>query len=88
MEVKSLDRQDPEVAKLVYSDKKGERVTRYGFRNFRHSRSSFLTAKKETAPKTAQRMLRQSKSDPKMAQRIAEAEQGVVYAGTGIPRLT
>ena len=56
MEVKSLDRQGHEVAKLVYFDKKGERVTRYGFHNFRHSLSSFLTAKKKTDPKTAQGM--------------------------------
>jgi len=42
-------------------------VIRFGFHNFRHSLSSFLTTKKKTDPKTAQRMLRQS--DPALTMR-------------------
>ncbi len=55
------------VLKLDYFDCKGKRVTRFGFHNFRHSLSSFLTTKKKTDPKTAQRMLRQS--DPTLTLR-------------------
>jgi integrase len=36
------------VVKLDYFDGKGKRVTRFGFHNFRHSLSSFLTTKKKT----------------------------------------
>jgi len=60
-EVKAGDGQGNEVTKLIYYDKRGERVTRYGFHNFRHSLSTFLTTKKKTDPATAQRMLRHSK---------------------------
>ena len=42
-----------DVDHFVYKDREGRRVTRFGFHNFRHSLSSFLTV-------TAQRMLRQS----------------------------
>lgn len=43
-------------------------MTRFGFHNFRHSLASFLTTKKKTDPKTAQRMLRQS--DPTLTLRL------------------
>ena len=46
--------------RTVYFDRKGERVTRFGFHQFRHSLSSFLTTKKKVDPKTAQTALRQS----------------------------
>ncbi len=46
--------------KTVYFDRKGERVKRFGFHQFRHSLSSFLTTKKKVDPKTAQTALRQS----------------------------
>ena len=49
-----------EVEMPVYFDKKGNRVKRFGFHQFRHSLSSFLTTKKKVAPKTAQTALRQS----------------------------
>jgi integrase len=49
-----------DVEKIVYLDAKGNRVKRYGFHNFRHSLSSFLTTKKKLDPKTAQTALRQS----------------------------
>jgi integrase len=51
---------DGEVEKTIYFDKKGERVRRFGFHQFRHSLSSFLTTKKKVDPKTAQTALRQS----------------------------
>ena len=62
-----LDKKGKKIVKLDYFDKKGKRVTRFGFHNFRHSLSSFLTTKKKTDPKTAQRMLRQS--DPTLTLR-------------------
>lgn len=67
--VKKTVRKDKrkKVVKLAYFDGKGGRVTRFGFHNFRHSLSSFLTTKKKTDPKTAQRMLRQS--DPSLTLR-------------------
>ncbi len=46
--------------RTVYFDRKGERVKRFGFHQFRHSLSSFLTTKKKVDPKTAQTALRQS----------------------------
>jgi integrase len=52
--------QDGEIEKKIYFDKKGERVRRFGFHQFRHSLSSFLTTKKKVDPKTAQTALRQS----------------------------
>jgi integrase len=61
------DKKGKEVLKLIYFDGKGKRVIRFGFHNFRHSLSSFLTTKKKTDPKTAQRMLRQS--DPALTMR-------------------
>ncbi len=48
------------VEKVVYLDAKGNQVKRFGFHNFRHSLSSFLTTKKKLDPKTAQTALRQS----------------------------
>ena len=51
---------EAEVEKTIYFDKKGERVRRFGFHQFRHSLSSFLTTKKKVDPKTAQTALRQS----------------------------
>jgi len=61
--VKRLDKKTEEevdVEKVIYFDKKGKRVKRFGFHQFRHSLSSFLTTKKKLAPKTAQTALRQS----------------------------
>ncbi len=58
--VKRLDKksgEEVEVEKVVYFNKKGKRVKRFGFHQFRHSLSSFLTTKKKLDPKTA---LRQS----------------------------
>ncbi|HTV53530.1 MAG TPA: site-specific integrase [Terriglobia bacterium] len=52
--------QEGEIEKKIYFDKKGERVRRFGFHQFRHSLSSFLTTKKKVDPKTAQTALRQS----------------------------
>jgi hypothetical protein len=49
-----------EVELPIYFDKTGKRVKRFGFHQFRHSLSSFLTTKKKVAPKTAQTALRQS----------------------------
>lgn len=49
-----------EVEIPVYFNKKGDRVKRFGFHQFRHSLSSFLTTKKKVDPKTAQTALRQS----------------------------
>jgi integrase len=49
-----------EVEKVIYFDKKGKRVKRFGFHQFRHSLSSFLTTKKKLDPETAQTALRQS----------------------------
>ncbi|HEY3704450.1 MAG TPA: tyrosine-type recombinase/integrase [Terracidiphilus sp.] len=49
-----------EVEVPIYFDKKGKRVKRFGFHQFRHSLSSFLTTKKKVDPKTAQTALRQS----------------------------
>lgn len=46
--------------KTVYFDRKGEQVKRFGFHQFRHSLSNFLTTKKKVDPKTAQTALRQS----------------------------
>jgi len=46
--------------KIIYSDKAGKQVKRFGFHQFRHSLSSFLTTKKKVDPKTAQTALRQS----------------------------
>lgn len=46
--------------KTLYFDRRGERVKRFGFHQFRHSLSSFLTTKKKVDPKTAQTALRQS----------------------------
>ena len=51
---------DGEIERKIYFDKKGERVRRFGFHQFRHSLSSFLTTKKKVDPKTAQTALRQS----------------------------
>jgi len=51
-----------EVEVPIYFDKKGKRVKRFGFHQFRHSLSSFLTTKKKVDPKTAQTALRQSDS--------------------------
>ena len=61
--VKKLDKKtgkEVEVEKVIYFDKKGKRVKRFGFHQFRHSLSSFLTTKKKLDPKTAQTALRQS----------------------------
>ena len=61
--VKKLDKKtgkQVEVEKIIYFDKKGKRVKRFGFHQFRHSLSSFLTTKKKLDPKTAQTALRQS----------------------------
>ncbi len=49
-----------EVEVPIYFDRKGNRVKRFGFHQFRHSLSSFLTTKKKVDPKTAQTALRQS----------------------------
>jgi integrase len=49
-----------EVEVPIYFDKTGKRVKRFGFHQFRHSLSSFLTTKKKIDPKTAQTALRQS----------------------------
>ena len=49
-----------EVEVPIYFDKTGKRVKRFGFHQFRHSLSSFLTTKKKVDPKTAQTALRQS----------------------------
>ncbi len=49
-----------EAEKVIYFDKSGKRVKRFGFHQFRHSLSSFLTTKKKVDPKTAQTALRQS----------------------------
>jgi integrase len=51
-----------EVEVPIYFDKRGNRVKRFGFHQFRHSLSSFLTTKKKVDPKTAQTALRQSDS--------------------------
>jgi integrase len=61
--VKKLEKEteeEVEVEKVIYLDKKGKRVKRFGFHQFRHSLSSFLTTKKMVDPKTAQTALRQS----------------------------
>ena len=61
--VKKLNKktgEEVEVQKVIYFDKKGKRVKRFGFHQFRHSLSSFLTTKKKVDPKTAQTALRQS----------------------------
>lgn len=61
--VKKLDKEtgkEVEVEKVIYFDKHGKRVKRFGFHQFRHSLSSFLTTKKKVDPKTAQTALRQS----------------------------
>ena len=61
--VKRLDKEtgkEVEVEKVTYFDKNGKRVKRFGFHQFRHSLSSFLTTKKKVDPKTAQTALRQS----------------------------
>ena len=61
--VKKLDEEtgkQVEVEKIIFFDKKGKRVKRFGFHQFRHSLSSFLTTKKKLDPKTAQTALRQS----------------------------
>lgn len=61
--VKKLDKKtgkEVEVEKVIYFDKRGKRVRRFGFHQFRHSLSSFLTTKKKLDPKTAQTALRQS----------------------------
>ncbi len=61
--VKKLDEETGEevdVEKVIYFDKKGNRVKRFGFHQFRHSLSSFFTTKKKLDPKTAQTALRQS----------------------------
>ncbi len=49
-----------EAENVIYFDKKGKRVKRFGFHQFRHSLSSFFTTKKKLDPKTAQTALRQS----------------------------
>lgn len=49
-----------EVEIPIYFDKTGKQVKRFGFHQFRHSLSSFLTTKKKVDPKTAQTALRQS----------------------------
>jgi integrase len=49
-----------EVEIPVYFEKTGKRVKRFGFHQFRHSLSSFLTTKKKVDPKTAQTALPQS----------------------------
>lgn len=49
-----------EVEVPIYFDKTGKRVKRFGFHQFRHNLSSFLTTKKKVDPKTAQTALRQS----------------------------
>ncbi len=49
-----------EVEVPIYFDKTGKRVKRFGFHQFRHSLSSFLTTKKKVDPKMAQTALRQS----------------------------
>jgi len=41
-------------------EKTGKRAKRFGFHQFRHSLSSFLTTKKKVDPKTAQTALPQS----------------------------
>ena len=61
--VKKLDKnsgKEVESEKTIYLDKKGKRVKRFGFHQFRHSLSSFFTVKKKLDPKTAQTALRQS----------------------------
>ncbi len=63
--VKKLDKETGkgvEAEKTVYCDKSGKAVKRFGFHQFRHSLSSFLTTKKKVDPKTAQTALRQSDS--------------------------
>lgn len=42
-----------EVEVPICFDKTGKRVKRFGFHQFRHSLSSFLTTKKKVDPKTA-----------------------------------
>lgn len=49
-----------EVEVPIYFDKTGKRVKRFGFHEFRHSLSSYLTTKKKVDPKTAQTALRHS----------------------------
>ena len=51
-----------EVEVPIYFDRRGKRVKRFGFHQFRHSLPSFLTTKKKVDPKTAQTALRQSDS--------------------------
>jgi integrase len=61
--VKKLDKntgKEVDFEKAIYRDKKGNRVKRFGFHQFRHSLSSFFTTKKRLDPKTAQTALRQS----------------------------
>jgi integrase len=71
------------VVKLAYFDRKGKLVTRFGFHNFRHSLSSFLTTKKKTDPKTAQRMLRQS--DPTLTlRRYTQTDMDELLAAQGM----
>jgi integrase len=49
-----------EVEKTIYFDRKGKQVKRFGFHQFRHSLSSYLTTKAKIDPKTAQTALRHS----------------------------
>ena len=54
MRVTRIERRTGKVVegeKTVYFDQKGERVKRFGFHQFRHSLSSFLTTKKKVDPK-------------------------------------
>ena len=46
--------------KTLYFDRTGKQVKRFGFHQFSHSLSSFLTTKKKVDPKAAQTALRQS----------------------------
>jgi integrase len=82
--------------KTLYFDRKGKRVKRFGFHQFRHSLSSFLTTKKKVDPKTAQTALRQSNaaftlsrytqtdSDELMAAQQMMVDAIFGAAGTGI----
>jgi integrase len=60
MKKKKGKKVEVEVEVPIYFDKTGKRVKRFGFHQFRHSLSSFLTTKKRVDPKTAQTALRQS----------------------------
>ena len=58
--LRTIKKKEKKVEVSINFDKTGKRVRRFGFHQFRHSLSSFLTTKKKVDPKTAQTALRQS----------------------------